>query len=165
MNRKSFAKSLIGILLTLCLVIFPNVANAKTLSPSLYFGIQEIEVGSSIGYSIGDPKANGDSQTGGPSARLWNIVQYNSSIAVNPSKVNVYCVRAGVGFTEGDGIRGTQEYDLEFDMYTEREQISAEDANTSNKILHNLVNGGHYNELLALANLLYLPGESTSAER
>ena len=165
MCKKRIVKSLIGTLLAVCLVILPNIANAKTMSPSLYFGIQEIEVGSEMGYSIGNPTANGDSTTGGPSAKIWNIVQYSTSTATNPMKVNVYCVKAGVGFTEGEGIRGTQEYDLEFDMYTERDQIAAEDASTSNKILYNLVNGGHYNELLALANLIYIPGVSTSAEK
>ena len=165
MCKKRIVKSLIGTLLAVCLVILPNIANAKTMSPSLYFGIQEIEVGSEMGYSIGNPTANGDNTTGGPSAKIWNIVQYSTSTATNPMKVNVYCVKAGVGFTEGEGIRGTQEYDLEFDMYTEREQIAAEDASTSNKILYNLVNGGHYNELLALANLIYIPGVSTTAEK
>ncbi len=162
MNR---IKGIIIFIIILIISLLNNVVEAKQMNPSLYFGIQEIEVGSNIGYSIGDPKANGDGTTGGPSAKIWNIVQYNTSSATNPMKVNVYCVKAGVGFTEGEGIRGTQEYDLEFDMYTERDQIAKEDESTSNKILYNLVNGGHYNELLALANLIYLPGESTETER
>ena len=50
-------------------------------------------------------------------------------------------------------------------MYTERDEIAKQDESTTNKYLYNLVNGGHYNELLALANLIYIPGQSTDSEK
>ena len=46
-------------------------------------------------------------------------------------------------------------------MYTERTAIAA-DGNTAT---NGLVNGGHYNEILALANILYLPGDEKSESK
>ena len=156
MNNKKVLRNLIGLLLIICLAMLPSIVNAASLNPPLYFGITELRE-SGMGYSIGDPGVNG---TTGPAAKIWNIVQYSGANTNDPTEANVYCVKAGVGFTEGDGIRGTQEYDVQFDMYTEREAIAAQ-----NEVLNGLVNGGHYNELLALANLIYIPGESTEAEK
>ncbi len=156
MNKKSVFKNLIGAILILCLMMLPNIVNAATMSPSLYFGITELRE-SGMGYSIGDPGVNG---TTGPAAKIWNIVQYSGPDTDDPTETNVYCIKAGVGFVSGEGIKGTQEYNVKFDMYTEREAIAAQ-----NSILNGLVNGGHYNELLALANLIYIPGESTEEEK
>ena len=156
MNNKKVLRNLIGLLLIICLAMLPSIVNAASLNPPLYFGITELRE-SGMGYSIGDPGVNG---TTGPAAKIWNIVQYSGANTNDPTEANVYCVKAGVGFTEGDGIKGTQEYDVQFDMYTEREAIAAQ-----NEVLNGLVNGGHYNELLALADLIYIPGESTEAEK
>ncbi len=156
MNKKSVFKNLIGAILILCLMMLPNIVNAATMSPSLYFGITELRE-SGMGYSIGDPGVNG---TTGPAAKIWNIVQYSGPDTDDPTETNVYCIKAGVGFVSGEGIKGTQEYNVKFDMYTGREAIAAQ-----NSILNGLVNGGHYNELLALANLIYIPGESTEEEK
>ena len=156
MNKKSVFRNLIGAILILCLMMLPNIVNAATMSPSLYFGITELRE-SGMGYSIGDPGVNG---TTGPAAKIWNIVQYSGPNTDDPTETNVYCIKAGVGFVSGEGIKGTQEYNVKFDMYTERQAIAAQ-----NSVLNGLVNGGHYNELLALANLIYIPGESTEEEK
>ena len=129
---------------------------AEPMSPSLYFGITELRA-SGMGYSIGDPDANG---TTGEAAKIWNIVQYSGPSASNYTETNVYCVKAGYGFTTGAGTDEIQEYDVKFDMYTDRTSIAAQ-----NDVLNGLVNGGHYNELLALLNIIYIPGESTEAEK
>ena len=160
MSNKKIIKGLIAILLVICLAIVPSNARAAELNPSLYFGITELRE-SGLGYSIEEPTTNGET---GTAAKIWNIVQYSGANTNDPTEVNVYCVKAGVGFTEGAGTKQVQEYNLYFDMYTERELIANQDADT-NKVLYNLVNGGHYNELLALANLIYIPGESTDAEK
>ena len=123
--------------------------------------IRELREETGMGYSIWDPDSNGET---GIAAKIWNIVQYSGPNTNDPTEANVYCVKAGVGFTEGQGTKEVQEYNLQFDMYTERDAIANQDANTS-KVLYNLVNGGHYNELLAIANLIYIPGESTEAEK
>ena len=129
---------------------------AEPMSPSLYFGITELRA-SGMGYSIGDPDANG---TTGEAAKIWNIVQYSGPSASNYTETNVYCVKAGYGFTTGAGTDEIQEYDVKFDMYTDRASIAAQ-----NDVLNGLANGGHYYELLALLNIIYLPGESTEAEK
>ena len=148
MSNKKIIKGLIAILLVICLAIVPSNARAAELNPSLYFGITELRE-SGLGYSIEEPSTNGET---GTAAKIWNIVQYSGANTNDPTEVNVYCVKAGVGFTEGAGTKQVQEYNLYFDMYTERELIANQDADT-NKVLYNLVNGGHYNELLALADL------------
>ncbi len=160
MSNQKIIKGLIAILLIICLAMIPGIVNAAGLNPSLYFGITELRSETDMGYALGDPGTNTD----GRSAKIWNIVQYSGENTNDPTEVNVYCVKAGVGFTEGQGVREIQEYNLQFDMYTEREAIASQDELT-NKVLFNLVNGGHYNELLALANLIYIPGESTDAEK
>ena len=161
MNNQKIIKGLITILLIICVAMIPSIVNAAELNPSLYFGITELRSETGLGYAIEDPNTNGET---GTAAKIWNIVQYSGENTNDPTEVNVYCIKAGVGFTEGQGTKQVQEYNLYFDMYTEREAIANQDANTS-KVLYNLVNGGHYNELLALANLIYIPGESTDAEK
>ncbi len=161
MSNQKIIKGLIVILLVMCLAMIPNIVKAAGLNPSLYFGITELRSETGMGYSIEDPDSNGET---GTAAKIWNIVQYSGENTNDPTEVNVYCVKAGVGFTEGEGTKQVQEYNLYFDMYTERDAIASQDADTS-RVLYNLVNGGHYNELLALANLIYIPGESTETEK
>ena len=161
MSNQKIIKGLIAILLIVCVAMIPSMVNAAELNPSLYFGITELRSETGMGYAIENPNTNGET---GTAAKIWNIVQYSGENTNDPTEVNVYCVKAGVGFTEGAGTKQVQEYNLYFDMYTERDAIASQDANTS-QVLFNLVNGGHYNELLALANLIYIPGESTQAER
>lgn len=160
MNEK-IIKGLIAMLLIICLAMIPSIVNAAELNPSMHFGITELRSETGMGYAIEDPNTNGET---GTAAKIWNIVQYSGENTNDPTEVNVYCIKAGVGFTEGQGTKQIQEYNLFFDMYTEREAIANQDANT-NQVLYNLVNGGHYDELLALANLIYIPGESTDAEK
>ena len=160
MNSKNFVKSIIGIISIILITMVPSLVSAATLSPSLYFGITELreDGNSKIGYSIGDPSVNGTDMAN--ASKIWNIVKYSSATSKDPTEANVYCVKAGVGFATGSGTNEIQEYDLKFDMYTERTTIASK-----NDVLKNLVNGGHYNELLAAADLLYIPGTSTEAER
>ena len=157
MRGKKIIKSLLIIVIMACLEIIPSIVEAAPLSPSLYFGITELKA-SGIGYSIGNPNANGGADNASAS-KIWNIVKYSGASTNDPTEVNVYCVKAGVGFTAGEGVKGTEEYNLQFDMYTDRTEIEAQ-----NSVLSGLVNG-QYNELLALANLIYIPGESTEAEK
>ena len=161
MSMKKIMKVLMAILLIICSAMIPSIVKAAELVPSLYFGITELREETGMGYSIWDPDSNGET---GIAAKIWNIVQYSGPNTNDPTEANVYCVKAGVGFTEGQGTKEIQEYNLQFDMYTERDAIANQDANTS-QVLYNLVNGGHYNELLAIANLIYIPGESTEAEK
>ena len=154
MKKKRIIEKLVLILIIL-LAVCAGKVNAAEMSPSLYFGITELK--NNMGYSIGDPSTNG---TTGSAAKIWNIVKYSSESSNDPTDTNVYCVKAGVGFASGSGTKSKQEYNVKYDMYTERTTIASQ-----NDILNKLVNGGYYNHLLALANLLYIPGESTATER
>ena len=140
-----FAIMVIGILY---FIFGVKPVEAAEMTPK-YFGINEIRTLSTphMGYAIGNPGSNGVT---GDAAKLWDILKYSSSTSNDPTEVDVYCVKAGVGFTTGTNKRAT--YNLSFDMYKDRTAIAGQ-----NTTLSGLVNGEHYNELLALANLLYLP--------
>ena len=130
-----------------------NEVQAKQLSTPLYFGINEMRTLSTpnLGYAIGNPRNNDQD---GKGIKLWNILKYSTSTSNDPTEVDVYCVKSGVGFANDTHRRAT--YNFEFNMYTEREEIAAKSTT-----LNGLVNGGHYNELLALANILYLAEDET----
>ena len=97
MSKKMLVKnSIIGILIMLLLMLMPNSVKA---AQSRYFGITELRE-SGMGYSIGDPGTNG---TNGGAAKIWNIVEYADANGTGPTDTNVYCVKAGVGFTSGSG--------------------------------------------------------------
>ena len=156
-------KIIVGILFVILLILnaYTSTVKSADINPPLYFGINEMR--GDLGYSIGNPNTNGI-EGNANAAKIWNILQYSNANGDGPTEANVYCVKAGVGFTEGAGTKEIQEYNLQFDMYTERTAIAAVDADSSG-VLNGLVNGGHYNELLAVANLIYIPGESTEQER
>ena len=147
--------SLILMLFLISGILF-NTVIAESMSQPLYFGITELRTLSTpnLGYAIGNPNTNGVT---GSAAKIWNIVKYSNSNFADPTEVNVYCVKAGVGFSD---TKKTAEYDLKFDMVKDKEQIAAQ-----NSVLDGLVNNGHYNELLALADLLYFPGQSEPSEK
>ena len=152
MKEKKIIGSIVFIIVLIISMMTSHV-EAATLSPSLYFGITERKA-SGLGYSIGNPNVNGGADNASAS-KIWNIVQYSGASTNDPTEANVYCVKAGVGFTAGEGVKGTEEYNLQFDMYTDRTAIEAQ-----NSVLSGLVNG-QYNELLALADLLYLAEDGT----
>ena len=156
-------KIIVGILFVILLILnaYTSTVKSADINPPLYFGINEMR--GDLGYSIGNPNTNGI-EGNANAAKIWNILQYSNANGDGPTEANVYCVKAGVGFTEGAGTKEIQEYNLQFDMYTERTAIAVVDADSSG-VLNGLVNGGHYNELLAVANLIYIPGESTEQER
>ena len=146
-----FVLMLIGILY-FCFGL--RIVEAKQLTTPLYFGINELRTLSepNMGYAIGNPNANG-SGTDARGVKLWNILKYSTSTSNDPTEVDVYCVKSGVGFSN-TYRRAT--YNFSFDMYKERDEIAAKSSTLSG-----LVNGGHYNELLALANILYLAEDET----
>ena len=144
------------ILFTLILIILSYMfigtnsvqANNNYVVSSLYFGITEYRTLSepNFGYSLGNPVTGGAN-----AAKIWNISQYNSSTSNNPIEVNAYCLKGGFGFTdEGEKVV----YNLGYDMYNDRGVLETHEY----EVVRNLVSGDYYNEILALANLVYLPG-------
>ena len=153
------------LILTIALAIIPtgNVFATVATTPK-YLGVTEIRTNSTpnMGYAIGDPNTN---QATGNAAKIWNIVEYanatGTALKANGSQ-NMYCLKAGVGFTSTKKI---VEYDLFYDMKTERDQMKAK-----YEVLKSIVDGtitlsdntviNKYDAILALGDMLYLHGET-----
>ena len=117
-SKKIFGVILFTILIAV-ITILPTISNAATLNPSLYFGITEVQPnstqnGQSLGYAIGNPAAPDN----GP--KIWNIVQFSNSSYSDPTATSdVYCIRAGFGFSLDENGKKQAEYTNSFDLKTE----------------------------------------------
>ena len=166
MNVKKVMSSLVAITMLFVVMALPTAVYATTLQAGqeVYMGIKPLMENSDphMGYAINHPQSDN-------SAKIWNIVRYKSSSAASGySNPNIYCVKAEVGFT--NGIDQIAPYNVYFDMKKERSEIAKQ-----NDILRGLVNQtipgnngatiSRYNALLAVLDMLYLPGESTAAEK
>ena len=166
MNIKKISLGVVISILLVCMTIAPTIVKAATLTPPIYFGITELRTNSTpnMGYAIGEPQANGGN---GISAKIWNIVKLSGENSNDPTEINAYCLKAGIGFTD---IKKQAAYDVSYDMRTDRETMKSQ-----NDILNGLATGlsitkdsktvNSYDALLALADLLYLYGETTNVEK
>ncbi len=177
MNLKKLLLSLITVTIFGVLIATQGVTYAKTLptGQEVYMGVRELMENSkpAMGYGINEPgKDNG--------AYIWNIVRYDSKDSKTYHNDNIYCVKAGVGFTEAstssDESLKRRPYNVSYNMKTEREAIRTHKDKTGkqNTVLQGLVEGtitengttiNRYNAILAVLDNLYLPGESTSEEK
>lgn len=177
MNLKKLLLTLVTIAIFGVFVAVQGVTYAKTLptGQEVYMGVREFMENSTpaMGYGINIPgNANG--------ARIWNIVRYDSASSTTYHNDNIYCVKAGVGFTEASPNDGESKkrkpYNVSYNMKTEREAIRThkDKTGTQNTILQGLVEGNitengatinRYNAILAVLDNLYLPGESTEEEK
>lgn len=143
---------LLGIIMFI-LVLISNLIGYKTkatdLEPNLYYGIIEERTDTGRGYAIGNPNSGG--------SKIWDIVKYTSSTYEYFEEDTVYCIKADIGFSNENK---TEAYDVSYDMKNERETIAQR-----NDVLAGLVNDGQYENLLALADLLYIPGVSSEQEK
>ena len=150
------------IFIVMILVMIPTISSAKTLTPKLYFGVTETKTEDTLkfGYSIGNP---GNATSG---SKIWNIVKYSSNSYSDPSDTyDIYCIRAGYGFTSGSAMSRNREYTDAFDMKSDRESIGDSQV-TDLKARTATVDGqeiNSYNAVLALADLFYIPGISDSS--
>ena len=165
MNYKKILVSLVAITVFITILITQNIAYAAILpaGQEVYMGITELMTNENpnIGYAINTPgTAN--------ASKIWNIVKYASE---GFTDANVYCVKAGIGFTQTDnGTIKRAPYNVNYDMKTERDSIKAQ-----NDILKSLVEANitekdgttynRYDALLAVLDMLYLPKESTAEEK
>ena len=162
-KKMNFVVAFFAILLVT--VFIPKDAKATELSPNLYLGIQEFRQNTTpenMAYGIKNPDRNGDlSNIVG--AKIWKIVRYNSSSSTDTNyddTTNYYCVKAGVGFAN-TGDKAT--YDVSYNFKTERDAILARnDANLTSIV--NTTNGTYY-KIMALADLLYIPGQSSDSDK
>lgn len=169
MNLKKILLNITAIMLFVIFVLAQSGVYATTLpsGQEVYMGITELMTNDTpnMGYALAEPGSDGV----GP-VKIWNIIKYKSSTSSEYEDGNIYCVKAGVGFTEtDDGVRKRQPYDVFYDMKTERETIK-----TQNDILKGLVEGtitengttiNCYDAILTVLDRMYLPGESTEAEK
>ena len=163
MNLKKVSMSLITIAVFVVLLFTQGSVFATVTESPMYLGVTEVMTGTNMGYAIGDPGTNG---TTGAGAKIWNIVKYSTGTSNDPTEINAFCVKAGVGFSDTNK-RAT--YDVFYDMKTEREEIK-----NQNDILKELVEGtitedgatiSRYDALLAAIDMLYLPGVSSETEK
>lgn len=154
------------LIMLVAVILLQSMVYAKTLlqpEESVYMGAKEFMESSEphMGYSIGKPGEDN-------AAIIWNIVKFQEGD--NYVNTNLYCVKAGVGFTEEnfDGLK-KRPYNVMFDMKKERDAIR-----TQNEVLRTLVDGvieedgkqiSIYNAILAVLDQLYLPKESTEVEK
>lgn len=162
MNMKKITLVIVSIIFAIIFMLIPNKASASTtLTTPLYFGVQEFRNGTTpenMAYAINNPYGNGSTTQSIVGTKIWQIVKYNSKTDFNFNTGNYYCVRARVGFSD---TNKRAEYNISYDFKTEKNAI----ASSGNKVLQSIVNNGYYNNLLALADLLYLNGVSTEAEK
>lgn len=162
MNKKKITLVIVSIIFAIIFMTIPNKASASTtLTTPLYFGVQEFRNGTTpenMAYAIKNPYDNGSTTESIVGTKIWQIVKYNSKTDSNFNTGNYYCVRAGVGFSD---INKKAEYNISYDFKTEKAAI----ASSGNTVLQSIVNNGYYNNLLALADLLYLNGVSTDTEK
>lgn len=167
MNAKRIWISLTTIMAILIVMLGQSAVYATLLPAGQeeYMGIIELMENDTpyMGYAINKP---GDANA----AKIWNIVKYKSATSSEYDNANIYCVKAGVGFTQTDnGIVKRAPYNVFYDMKKERSEIQSQ-----NEILKGLVEGtisengttiSRYNAILAVLDMLYLPGESEEAEK
>lgn len=122
-------------------------------------GVKQFRTGTTpegMSYAIGDIKGN--TSTGDPTgAILWDIVRYTSSDHYEQLN-NFYCIKAGVGFSN---IEAQLPYNRVYDVKKEREAIRNLANSTTNNAIKSVMNGDQYNNLMALADLVYLRGQSS----
>lgn len=162
MSKKKITLTIMSIVIAILIMIIPNIAKASTtLTTPLYFGINEFRNGTTpdkMGYAIFNPYANGATEDSIVGTKIWQNVKYDSKTSNNMITGNYYCVRAGVGFSD---TNKRAEYTIAYDLKTEKDKIEK----SGNTVLNKIVTNGQYNNLLALADLVYLKGVSTDSEK
>ena len=115
----------IAIIIATMTMFLNNISLGATAPNPLIFGLLDLRSESDLGYSIGDPKSNG--------AKLWDIVKYQNEETNYFEEMNVYCLKAGVGFTT---TNEKVKYDTYFDMIGEKDTIK-----NNNKDIQSIIEG------------------------
>ena len=149
MKKSRIIFTIIMFITCLITALFSNKVQAAPLTPVRYYGIAELRDTTQMGYAMGNPSQGAE--------KIWKIVRYSNTSYNDPTEVNVYCIKADQGFSNQSR---TEIYDVSYNMKTERTAIAKQ-----NDVLKGLVNGGQYDNLLALADLLYFKDASTLSER
>ena len=162
MKRRKISFAIICILVASICMLVPNKSKAALPTSPVYFGVSFIrensatnlyginDAGKDIGYSIGDPAANGTNNDDKKSAIVWNILKYpNDKTGTTGTSGNYYCIREGTGFS-GIAVGKTV-----IEKYTESYDFKDKSVLKTVKLLNTIEDNNYYN-LLALSDLLYL---------
>ena len=162
MNLKKKMLIVIPIMLIVAFIAGLQAKALAVVDETRYFGISVIRTRTQegLGYAIGNPVTGA-----GSAAMIWNIREYPQASASSPKTPQnaLYCLRAGFGFPDAAGDIDT--YNKGYDMVKERQEISALGQGRDQSIYSGLVNGGHYNEILAMLDLMYIPNETSAAKK
>ena len=162
MKLKKIILSLGLIIAFILTTAMQNKVYAEVSQEPIYLGITELMMDEQpyMGYAIGKP---GDENA----SKIWNIVRYSTEISEDPTEANIYCIKAGVGFSD---VSRRATYNVFYDMKTQRDLIAKQ-----NETLKELVEGkidlgdgksiSRYNAILAVIDMMYLPGESDIEEK
>ena len=160
MKSKNIFLKLTMIILMITFLVMPEIVFAKTATTPMYLGIVEFRTNNEpyMAYSISNPDDGGHI--------LWNMVQYASENATEYSKRNIYCLNPDVGFTSG--VESREKYDTYYDMKQEKDTVKELVTMTKTKNDITLTDGTKvniYDVILALGDMLYLPGKSAESEK
>ena len=168
MNRKNLLLSLVVLVVLMIVSLLPTFVNAQVANTPLYLGITELRTNDTpnMGYAIGDPTNNGDgSEVDANASKLWNIRELtgpDSSTEKADGNKNIYCVKAGVGFSD---THKSATYNIFYDMKAERSNIPDNVIDYKNEnITVDEITVNRYDALLALADMLFLIDDDNTEE-
>ncbi|MCI8641770.1 MAG: Cys-Gln thioester bond-forming surface protein [Clostridia bacterium] len=165
MSKKKITLSIISIILvTIVCMLIPNQTKAATtnLTTPIWFGPKEFWGNStdSMAYAIRNPYGSTSATDTISGAIIWQIVKYQGQTN-NYDTGNFYCAKSGIGFTDIGNTTVKQEYNRSYNLKNDKNAISS----SGNKVLKSIVDNGHYDNLMALLDRIYLKGISTDAEK
>ena len=176
MKLKRILLSSISAILFFVFAFSQNIAYAEITTNPIYLGVTERMSNNNVdldnkgnkgylGYAIGDPNAN--TSTNIYAAKIWNIVRYSSAAGSDPTDASIFCLKAGVGFSD---TKKSETYNVFYNMKTEKEAIKSQ-----NDTLKSIVEGeielddgskiSKYNAILAMLDNFYIKGQSAPEEK
>ena len=149
------------LLIIIGFIIAQSVTYMDSTTETMYFAIEELRYRNepNMGYAIGNPNTGGTTSS---SAKIWNVVKRSTADSSDRIDGDYYCLKADAGFED---VNANVKYNVFYDMKTEKNLMTAQ-----NSILKSMVEGdvtagdgttvGKYECLLAVLDMLYLPGSS-----
>ena len=160
-TKKLFMAVVLVSFLIVSILLCSSISYAQTADVPLYIGITELKIDTNIGYAIGDPNNGG--------SKIWNLIQYQSETSNTYSENNIYCLKAGAGFTNVDR-RAT--YDIFYDMKSEKNAMQTQTKNTllqelttKTLVLDDGTQISQYSAILAVLDLCYFNKTATEEDR
>ena len=151
------------IILMLAFMVMPEMVYAVTTATTpMYLRIVEYRTNSepNMAYQISDSLA------GNKRKKIWSMIPSTSESDNGIKNVNIYCLNPDIGFTEE--MMSRDKYDIYYDMKNEKNEVIELETMIKTKNNITLEDGSEvniYDAILALGDMLYLPGKSTKDEK